>query len=392
MSQTSQTILPDPPTLGRPLLRVLHVLHSLRRAGAEMLAYEMAAANRDSLATGIVVLDELGSLADDFRAIDVPIWHTRRTAGFDRTQSGKIAKILRDFRPSVIHAHQYTPFFYACLAQRKTRFGRLLFTEHGRCYPDVVGWKRRLVNRLYLAGKADKVTAVCEWTRRALVGNEGFRADAIEVVYNGVELQSFAARPPKAEVRQQWGIPAGAMVIVQVGNLRAVKDHPTALRAFAHIAAVVTDAVLVLAGDGPDRPKLERQAEELDISQRVRFLGAVREIPSLLACSDVMLMTSVSEAHSVSLLEGMASSLPIVATAVGGIPETVEDGTTGLLAPRGDDARLAEHLLTLLGDVDLRRAMGAAGLDRARHLFQRKDMHRRYLDIYSELAAAGGVR
>ena len=389
MSQTSQTLFPDPPILGSLSLRVLHILHSLRRAGAEVLAYEMAAANRDALATGIVVLDELGSLADDFRTIDVPIWHTRRTEGFDRTQSSKIAEVLQDFRPHVIHAHQYTPFFYAYLAQRKARCGRLLFTEHGRRYPDVVGWKRRLANRLYLAGKADKVTAVCEWTKRALVANEGFRAGAIEVVYNGVDLDRFAVRPPKADAREQWGLPAGAAVIVQVGNLRSVKDHPTALHAFARVAAAAPDAVLALAGDGADRPKLERQAEELDIARRVRFLGVVREIPSLLAASDVMLMTSVSEAHSVSLLEAMASSLPIVATGVGGIPETVEDGTTGLLAPRGDDARLAQHLLTLLGDVDLRRAMGAAGLDRARRLFQRKDMHRRYLEIYSELAAGG---
>jgi N-acetyl-alpha-D-glucosaminyl L-malate synthase BshA len=355
-----------------------------------MLAYELAAANRESLVAGVIVLDEQGPLADDFRALEAPVWYTGRREGRDRNQAPRIAAILREFEPDVIHAHQYTPYYYACLARRKAKCGRLLFTEHGRHYPDVVGWKRRLLNQLYLAGKADRVTAVCEWTKRALVANEGFRAGAIEVVYNGVDIERFAARPPKADARKQWDIPAEAAVIVQVGNLRSVKDHPMALRAFARIVRARPDAILLLAGDGPDRERLQALAKQLQIAGQARFLGAVREIPSLLAAADVMLMTSLSEAHSVSLLEGMASSLPIVATCVGGIPETVVNGETGLLAPRSDDETLAKHLLALLGDVDLRRAMGAAGLDRVRRLFQRKDMHRRYLEIYATMASGEG--
>jgi N-acetyl-alpha-D-glucosaminyl L-malate synthase BshA len=327
-------------------------------------------------------------LADEFAAIDVPVWFTQRGEGFDTSQVRQIAEIFGAFQPDVIQAHQYTPFFYTVLARRKQKVGRVLFTEHGRHYPDVVSWKRRLANRLYFARRADRVTAVCEFTRRALVEKEGIAAGKIEVIYNGVEMDRFG-RIERQQARLQWDLPESAPVVVQVGNLRSVKDHPTALKAFANARRQVPEARLLLAGDGPDRAKLEALAEELGISESVRFLGNVREIPTLLVAADVLLMTSVSEAHSVSLLEGMASSLPIVATSVGGIPETVEDGETGLLAPRGDSDGLAEHLVALLGDRDRRERMGQAGLDRCRRMFQRKDMHRRYLEIYRDLAEGG---
>lgn len=349
------------------------------------MAYELAAANRETLRSGIVVLDEMGPLSRDFKVIDVPIWFTKRRGGFDKSQIMQLQSILSEFRPDVIQAHQYTPFFYTVLAKRKIKAGKVLFTEHGRHYPDVVGWKRRWANRLYFARHADKVTAVCDFTRRALVEKEGFRRSRIEVIYNGVEMDRFAGQD-RNEARAIWQLPQEAPVVVQVGNLRSVKDHPTALKAFSAALRQVPEALLLLAGDGPDRSKLEQLSTDLGIDSHVRFLGNVRDIPSLLAASDVMLMTSVSEAHSVSLLEAMASGLPIVATAVGGIPETVQDGETGLLVNRSDEEGLGSDLAKLLRDPELCRRMGQAGCRRCRRLFQRNDMHRRYLEIYRELA------
>ncbi|MFW5869275.1 MAG: glycosyltransferase [Planctomycetota bacterium] len=369
-------------------IRILHILHSLRRAGAEMLAYELAVSNQDALETGVIVLDEMGPLAEEFDAINVPVWFTSRCDGYDRSQVRQIAGILAEFQPDVIQAHQYTPLFYTVLARRKQKTGHILFTEHGRHYPDVVSWKRRLANRLYFARRAEKVTAVCDFTRRALIEKEGVPNKKIEVIYNGVEMQRFD-QIEQAEARQQWALPDQTPVVVQVGNLRSVKDHPTALRAFAQTHRKVPESLLLLAGDGPDRRKLEALADELGIAKSVRFLGNVKEIPSLLTAADVMLMTSVSEAHSVSLLEAMASRLPIVATAVGGIPETVVDGQTGLLAARGDAGALAANLVRLLRDPAQRQGMGDAGFERCRRMFQREDMHRRYLEIYRDLAGDG---
>ncbi len=373
-------------------LRVMHVLHGLKRAGAEQLVYELATANRETMATGVIVLDEEGPLADPRRQAGAAIYPTARREGLDWAQRGRIAAALADFRPDVVQCHQYTPFFYTAIARCCRRGPRVLFTEHGRHYPDIVGLKRRWANRLVLARLADRVTAVCEFTKRALVEREGFGAGQIEVVYNGVDPERFAPSMGRREAKRRWDLPEDLPAILQVGTFRAVKDHPTALRAFAGVRRAGADAMLVFAGDGPDRAACERLAEELEIADRTRFLGSIDNVPELLPAGDVMLMTSVSEAHSVSLLEGMASGLAVVATDVGGIPETVEQGVTGLLAQRGDSAGLARAMGELLADPARREAMGEAGRERVQRLFRRDRMHGRYMEIYRELAGRRGRR
>lgn len=375
----------------RPV-RVLHLLHTLARAGAEQLVYEMATANREFMVTAAVCLDREGPLADQLRAEGFEVFWTRRHEGRDKSQAAKIGEILRAFRPDVIHCHQYTPFFYGYLGRRRAGTGRLLFTEHGRHFPDVVSRKRRWFNRLFLARRADRITAVCEFTRQRLIEKEGMPADRIEVVYNGVDLDRFAALPSPVHARQELGLPQDRLVVVQVGTFRRVKDQATAIRAFSHVLQAVPEAILVFAGDGPGLPECRKLASELNRGGSVFFLGSREDIPQVLATADIMLMTSLSEAHSVSLLEGMAARLPIVATRVGGIPETVVDGQTGLLAPAGQPEEVARRLVRLLRDLDARKSMGQAGYDRVKTRFRRSEMHRRYLEIYRELASRGGRR
>jgi L-malate glycosyltransferase len=371
---------------GARRLRVLHVLHTLARAGAEQLVYEMATANRSHMETAAVCLDREGPLADQLRNEGFAVHCTQRAEGLDRSQIGKIAGIIREFRPHVIHCHQYTPFFYGTLGRPRGNGGRILFTEHGRHFPDVVGWKRRWFNRLFLSGRAAHITAVCDFTRQRLIEKEGMPADRIEVVYNGVDVDRFASLPSPSKAKQDLGLPPDKLVILQVGTFRAVKDQPTAIRAFAHVLRTFPEAIMVFAGDGPILDECRKLASDLHLDNSVFFLGSRQDIPQVLAAADLMLMTSLSEAHSVSLLEGMAARLPIVATRVGGIPETVVDGQTGLLAPAGKPEDMARCMVRLLGDPDARRSMGQAGYDRVKTQFLRSRMHRRYLEIYREMA------
>jgi glycosyltransferase involved in cell wall biosynthesis len=370
-------------------LRVLQVLHTLARAGAEQLVYEMATANRDRMVTAALCLDREGPLADSLRAEGTQVFFTRRQEGFDRGQVSGIAEIIRSFRPDVIHCHQYTPFFYGALARRKARLGRVLFTEHGRHFPDVVSAKRRWFNKLFLARMADHITAVCDFSKQRLIEKDGLPASRIEVVYNGVEVERFEHLPSRGESRSRLGLPLEGPVVVQVGTFRAVKDQATAIRAFQQVRAEMPHAVLAFAGDGPDLPHCRELASDLGLDSCVFFLGSRDDIPTVLVAADLMLMTSVTEAHSVSLLEGMAARLPIVATNVGGIPETVMDEQTGLLAPAGAPSAIAQAVIRLLRDLPLRAKMGQAGYERVRSIFQRKDMHRRYYEIYRSLCAKG---
>ena len=160
------------------------------------------------------------------------------------------------------------------------------------------------------------------------------------------------------------------------------------LRAFARVAAVRQDVDLLLAGDGPLRAALDAQTQALGLAGRVRFLGVRDDVPDLLQAADVFALTSVSEAASLTLLEAMASGLPVVVTAVGGNPEIVEHGTHGYLVSRGDDAAASAAILRLLENTAEARAMGEAGRRRVRDHYP---LHRT-VEAYFERYAAAAAR
>jgi len=159
------------------------------------------------------------------------------------------------------------------------------------------------------------------------------------------------------------------------------------IRAFARVAATRPDARLQLVGDGPDRPALEALAASLGVASRVEFLGFRNDVAELLAAADVFLMSSHYEGVSIAILEAMRAGLPVVGTQVGGIPETVLQGESGLLVPDGDEAAFADAMLTLLQDASRRATLGRAATQRQRDAFSLESAAQRYLQIY-----AGGLQ
>ena len=192
-------------------------------------------------------------------------------------------------------------------------------------------------------------------------------------------------------MRRELGLADDVPIVLMVARFHPVKDFPTALRAWAEVCRRDERTMLVIAGDGTERAACEALAGQLEIAGRVRFLGVRRDVPDLLAAADLMLLTSLSEAHSVSLLEAMASRLPIVATDTGGVPETVEHGRTGLLTV-GDAGTIATALLELLTDPSRRQAMGQSAAELVQRKFLRSEMHRRYLELYHGVAREEGRR
>ncbi len=366
-------------------LRILHILHTLKRAGAEQLVYELTLANREQMQTAVVCLDEEGVLAEELRRAGVKVYFTQRKAGIDLSQVSKIRAAIKDFRPAVIHCHQYTPFFYGATAAWKAGIGKVLFTEHGRHWPDIVGWKRRFFNRCWLNRRADRMTAVCQFSRNRLAEKDGFPREKIEVIYNGVQVSQFENINGRDAIRAELGIAGTVKVIVQVGTFRKVKDQATAIKAFQIVKKKCDNAVLLFVGDGPELADCQKLAEKLELTDSILFAGQRSDIPWILSAGDMMLMTSLSEAHSVSLLEGMAAGLPIVATNVGGNGETIIDGETGRLIPAGNAEKIAEAILEILADDEMRIRMGQAGHERVKKYFTREAMHRRYLEIYNDL-------
>ena len=271
----------------RPI-RVGFVVHAMQVAGAEVLVRETIRRLGPRIEPTVLCLDSVGQIGEELRASGVPVVCLNRQAGRDYGVAWRLAREARRRSIQVVHAHQYTPFFYAALARvLSVNAFRLILTEHGRHYPDVVSPVRRGMNRLALNHLADAVNACCEFSARALCRIDGFPGHRVKVIENGIDPGPYSSAKPTDEIRKQLGLAPDRRYVVTIARFHPVKDHPTLLRSFAEVARTRPDVDLLLAGDGPTRPDLERLAAGLGIIDRVRFLGIRRDVPDLLSTAEV---------------------------------------------------------------------------------------------------------
>jgi glycosyltransferase involved in cell wall biosynthesis len=364
---------------------ICQILHGLAVGGAEVLATGLARRFRRDFRFLFVCLDELGTLGQGLRAEGFPVWVLGRRPGLDWRCPWTLARLLRRERVGLLHAHQYTPFFYALAARLLCRRPSVLFTEHGRWHPDYRRRKRILANRLLLE-RRDRVVGVGQAVRRALVHNEGIPARRVQVIYNGVDLSAFAREgADRASLRREMEIGAEDLLILQVARLDHLKDHATAVRTLERVVRHRPDARLVLIGEGPELGVIQEEVRRRKLEPYIRLLGLRTDVPRLLPAADLFLLTSISEGIPLTVIEAMIAGVPVVATQVGGVGEIVEDGRTGLLAPARDDGALAEHVLRLADNRNLRQQMGQRGWERGCTLFSGNRMHERYFQLYSEM-------
>jgi glycosyltransferase involved in cell wall biosynthesis len=368
-------------------IRVGFVVHVMNVAGAEMLVAEIIRRLDRRIESTVIGLDGIGVLGEQLQAEGIEVVSLDRRPGKpDWGLVRRLVPILNRRRIEVIHAHQYSPFFYAALAKPfMRRPASLIFTEHGRHFPDIASPKRRAVNRLLLNCFADDINACCQFSARSLCRIDGFPGNRIHVVPNGIDPEMYTLPAPKADLRRQLGLDLTRRYIINVARLHPIKDQAMLLRAFAKVAARRSNVDLLIAGDGPLRKELQGLAQSLNISGRVRFLGVRRDVPLLLGASDIFALTSISEAASLTLLEAMAAGLPIVATAVGGTPEIVRDRNEGRLVPRGNDVATAAAFEQLLDDAEESARFGVAGRNRVRQHYRLSDTVDRYYRIYERL-------
>jgi glycosyltransferase involved in cell wall biosynthesis len=361
---------------------VCQLLHTLNVGGAEVLAARLARRLRDQFRFLFVCLDELGTLGEQLREEGFPVEVVERRSGVDWRCPWRISRLLGRYNVDLVQAHQYTPFFYALCARMVYRRAPILFTEHGRHQPDYPRRKRILANRLLL-GRRDRVVAVGEAVRQALIVNEGLPPGRVEVVYNGIDTCTFGRDEARREpVRRELGLDRDNFVILQVARLDYLKDHATAVHTMSRVVAKVPRARLVLVGQGPEETTIRTLVEREGLEDKVLFLGLRQDVARLLQAADVFLLTSISEGIPLTLIEAMAAGLPIVCTNVGGTSEVVGDGETGYLAPAKDEERLAACLAKLANDPGLRQHLGTAGQQRAREVFDEPQMAARYAEVY----------
>jgi glycosyltransferase involved in cell wall biosynthesis len=360
-------------------------VHSLNLGGAEMLAVGIAAELAPRFQSVFACLDDEGVLAGDLRRSGTMVHHLRRRGGIDWTCSRRLRAWLRHQQVDVIHAHQTTPLVYALLSGALTSRPPILFTEHGRFFPDRPGWKRRLIIN-QLLGPHDRIVAVGNAVRDALVRIETLPADRIQVIYNGVQPPVPHASGMRGKLRSKFGAAEDHVVLLVVARLDPIKNHALALRAMARLVRECPQARLWLVGDGPERARIEATIRAAGLGHHVSLLGEQRQIPELLAAADVALLTSHSEGIPLILIEAMASGVPVVATDVGGVSEVIEHDRQGWLVPAENEAALCERLKCLIRSPDERRRLGTAGRQRATQ-FSAQRMVGQYAALYEEMLA-----
>jgi glycosyltransferase involved in cell wall biosynthesis len=306
----------------------------------------------------------------------VGLEHVRRRINPWRDVAGfvELVRLLRRERPDILHASSSKAGVLGRLAAYAAGVPIRIFTVHGwafAAYSGLASSLYRLADRL--AQPLTTVTiCVSENERAAGIRAGTCSAERTVVIRNAVPLDE-RPRGPHDRPRP---------LLVAVGRLKAPKDFVTLVRAFALLPPEAFEALIV--GEGPDRRTLEAELRRLGLEDRVRLAGERHDVPVLLAGADIFVLSSVSEGLPVSVLEAMAAELPVVASRVGGLPELVVEGETGLLVSPGDSVELAAALERLVADRDLRRRLGAAGRAYAEAHFDPDSFRRAHVDLYSD--------
>lgn len=364
-------------------MKVLVVVDSLRLGGAESVLGTLA---RAAPAAGFTV--EVACLAPAIgpTASMVPVLaaagvHTRFLDVPRLLHPGGVPAVLRAIRSSgcdVVHAHlEYAAVLAAAAGAVARRPVLTSFHQLAAPLPAREAVKERLA--IAAAGRGRAVVFVSRASLESYAARYRRRRNWT-VVPNGVDLEVF--RPGAEPLPAELGVPAGAPVVALVAALRPGKGHRLAFTAWADVVRRVPDARLLLVGSGEEEPALRRRATELGVAGRVVFAGLRSDVARLLRGVQAVLLPSESEALPTVLLEAAAAGRPAVATAVGGVPEVVVDGSTGLLVPAAPGA-LAAALVRLLTDSAARHEMGTAARRRAEAEFGMRQWAARLASYYA---------
>lgn len=372
-----------PAEVGLPT--VCQLVHGLPVGGAEVLVCRIIRQLRHRYRFVVACLDQVGELGEALAAEGVEIICVQRRSGFDWNCVQRLRAFCSRQNATVIHAHQYTPFAYAIATRIYGRRPPVLFTEHGRFYPDYPSLKRKIFNR-FMSDKRDQFVAVGNSVRQALVRNEGLRNNRIDVIYNGVDFEEPCGEADsRSKVRKELGYDDD-FVVAMVARFDTIKDHTTAIRAIVIAIQQNPRLQLLLIGDGPQRESIEKQVVEHRLENNIRMLGSRSDVARLLGAADVLLLTSVSEGIPMTIIEAMRARVPVVATAVGGVPEIIQHRMTGMLAEAKDAAGIAAAIVELARDDELRRSLTEAAFSRAKIQFSEKSMIRQYDEILSDMS------
>jgi len=364
---------------GSKPLRVMFLHTMAHLGGAEILMLNLIRhMDRGRFAPELCCLKELGSLGETLSR-EIPAFEKLLRHKYDPCVLPRLARLFRRRRvDAMISVGAGDKMFWGRLAARLVGVPVVICGIHSTGWPDRIGRLNRL-----LTPWTDMFVAVAAPHGRHLIEEEGFPPDRVRVIPNGVDVQRYRPRAADFVFRRQLGIPEGPLAAT-VARLSEVKNLEMFLDVAARARRQVSSAQFMIVGDGPLRPALVARAARLGLADCVHFLGWRSDVPELLALANVFLLTSHNEANPVSVLEAMAAGVPVVATRVGSVPETVREGMGFLVEPGGTE-EMTEHLVRLFRHPEAARSMGMAGRELVVRNWSLEQMVRGYQDLIEEI-------
>jgi glycosyltransferase involved in cell wall biosynthesis len=384
-AQRPQTAVAQP--TGGPRLRVLHLINLAGAGGAERFAIGLAThLPRDRFESWVCAprgaeAGLIGALAD----AGIPLVSLGRRAKWDVHRLSGLFALLHRERFDILHSHMFGSNLWGTVAGRMSRVPVMVAHEHTWSYEGnpLRAWlDGHVIGRL-----ATRFIAVSGADAERMIGIEKVPPAKVVVIPSAYVPHRGDA---DGDLRSELGLVRDTLLVGTAVVMRPQKALEVLVDAHARVVASVPNAHLVLAGDGPCRPALERRARELQLADHIHFLGLRRDIDSIIRALDVAALSSDFEGAPLLAFECMANGTPLVATAVGGLPDIVEQGHTGLLVPRRRPDELAEALISLLLDPDRRARIAVAAADRLER-YTIETISARFAELYEVLAREAGL-
>jgi sugar transferase (PEP-CTERM/EpsH1 system associated) len=370
---------------------VLHVIHRLATGGLENGVINLLNGTRDAaFRHAVACIEDVSGFRQRLTRADVELFALKRSSVGLWRMRREIYALCRRLRPSILHTRNLSALD-ALLPARLAGVPSFLHGEHGWDVDDLRGDKLRpvLLRRLH-APFIDHYVTVSKDLERYLIRRVGIAPARITAICNGVDVERFGPAPDRRlQLLPAAWRKAARFVVGSVGRVEAVKDHALLVRAFARLLAerpaLRARLRLMVVGEGQLLPALRDLARSLGIADVAWFPGALENVPELLRLLDVFVLPSLNEGISNTVLEALASGVPVIATRVGGNPEIVEDGRYGGLFAPGDEAALAGLLAAYVDDAGLRDAHAAAARRAAVERFSLGVMVAQYRALYESL-------
>lgn len=369
-------------------MKILHLRSSGGYFGAEAVIFNLFQALPANYQQQIMLLDSGSGAYKDFgqrlKLIKITPEILRLHGRFDWTATRKLARWLEDHQINVLHCHDYKSDFLGQAIKKRIPRIKIVATVHGWTHQD---WKVKFYE--WLDGrclrKFDRIIAVSADVARQLTAAK-IPIPLIQVIPNAIDTRAYANRPFDKQLARKLGVKENQLVLGTIGRLSPEKGMLDLIKALPVVKRHFPNFQLLIVGDGPERRLLERVAGELGVVRNLKFLGIRSDIPQLLTLFTIFILPSHREGTPMALLEAMASSRPIIATNVGGIPKLIQSGHSGILVPVKAPETLAKNIIELGQQVERQKMFGGYAHETVQEHYSLARLGRQMTEFYESLS------